>query len=194
MKNKKSAKSSKSEKSSKAVKSAKIVKSAKTVNTEKTKTDYIGRTGEIGYLLLTIASFGNIGQNKNALPAIYFAYILGYALITIEKIGPFSDFSFGHILLGGLYLTNLVWCPFLEEDKKLIIALIIMHLAMIKPSSKYIKYFNLFALMIYGYIALTLFMNDKKSTLETIKMVGALVLVIYNVKSILDEDKINKKK
>jgi hypothetical protein len=172
----------------------KIKKTIKSEKSEKstTKTDYISKTGEIGYLLLTIASFGYIGQNKEVLPVIYFAYILGYALITLEKMGPLFEFSFGHILLSGLYLTNLIWCPFLEENKKLIIALIIMHLGMIKPHSEYVKYFYLFALMIYGYIGLNLFMNDKKSTLETIKMVGAASLVIYYLKNIIDKNKTKK--
>jgi len=173
-------------------KSEKSEKSTKAVKSTKEKTDYISRTGEIGYVLLTIASFGHIGQNKIVSPVIYYAYILGYALITIEKIGPFSDYSFGHILLGGLYLINLLWCPFLEENTKLMIGLIIMHLTMIKPNSKYLKYIYLFAIMLYGYIALTLFINDKKSTLETIKMVGALLLVIYYFKHITEKNKTKK--
>ena len=158
----------------------------------------IDKSGAIGYGLLGIAAFGHLGHNKEIHPIFYFLYILGYILLSIEKLKITSlssnKYSYGHILLLVLYLLNWFWCPFLEENKILLISLIFMHLFMTIKHTQYDKYTNIIAIIIYGYIGINLFRDTNKKDIDSFKIIGCGILVMYYLQHIFEKENIHQKK
>ena len=151
----------------------------------------INKVGAFGYSLITVGAIGHYGHNPNVSKLLYLAYFLAYVLITLEKIKLVSNkkYSYGHILLVGLYLLNLLWIPFVEHNQLLTLGLIIMHFFMIKPHSSYSKYSYMLAIILYSYIGLHIFNDSEKTNIETLKMFGCLLLILYYISHIFEKHK-----
>ncbi len=139
----------------------------------------------IGYGLIGIAAIEHLQHSSKEInPILYILYILGYILLSFEKLKESTNtYSYGHLLLFLLYLINLIWFQnthhhFLEEKNILLISIILMHFMMI--TNKYKKYSIFLATIIYTSIGFRLFTNiNNKFNLETLKLIGCFFLVVY---------------
>jgi hypothetical protein len=151
----------------------------------------MNQIGIIGYILLTIGAVGEYGHNKNVSELLYLAYILGYSLLFLEKVNKKSNmkYSYGHIILAGLYLLNLLWIPFIQHNQLLTLGLIIMHVLLIKHHTKYYKYAYILAIILYAYIGINIFNDSHKSVIEILKMFGCLLIFFYYISHIFEKNK-----
>ncbi len=121
----------------------------------------------------------------NSIIFLFFFLAIAYNALAYEiKFMKDNSWSNAHMVIALIYLINTFWCPVIEINLALSLAIVAYHLFLTKKPNSLNMIGFLIGTLVYLYEGYEIIKESDKSFISWIKLIACVILIIYYVSHI----------